>query len=377
MPNSKLQDIQKLRPIEVKLAQTEKVVEEEEKNRLEKEEKKKIEAEVKAKLKPLEAVAETVLEAGVLPTNIPIKHSYPTVEFLEKKEKARLKKRKKDKVDVEYSIETDYAGGQMPINKGYWNHKVMIGTPTTGVVRMEWVLSRYGQIIPTNWSMMDSYMLLPHMFAPMRYLVPDAQNLIVKNVLEKKVEWLFLIEQDNVIPPDCFVKMNEYMRKADIPIISGLYFTKSVPPEPMIYRGLGNSFFRDWKLGERVWCTGIPTGCVIIHSSILQVLWDESPEYSAQGQITRRVFENPEEVWYDPETGGFRTNVGTSDLQFCKRVMTEDIFTKAGWPEYQKKSNPFLVDTSIFVKHIDMESRMFPLSIPEEYLPAVSPRDNR
>lgn len=329
---------------------------------------------------------ETILEAGVLPTNIPVRSNYPTIETpamlvqkAEKKEKERLKKRKKEKVDTTFSVEHDYAkaGAEMPINKGYWNHKVLIGTPTTGTVRMEWVLARYGQIIPTNWSMMDSYMPLPRMFAPMKYLVPDAQNLIVKSAIEQKVEWLFLVEQDNVIPPDAFIQLNAYMRKSEIPVISGLYFTKSVPPEPMIYRGLGNSFFRDWKLGERVWCTGVPTGCIIIHGSILRVLWDESPEYSCQGQITRRVFENPEEIWYDPQTSGYRTNVGTSDLAFCKRLMTEDIFKKAGWKKYQEMENPFLVDTNIFVKHIDMEGRMFPLEIPQEYLPAVTPRDNK
>lgn len=320
---------------------------------------------------------EMVMDAGVLPTNIPVIDSSKSHSVENPKEVLKPGKKKKQKVDTEYSVEKDYPGGAIPINKGYWHHKVMIGTPTTGIVRMEWVLARYGQIIPTNWSMMDSYMPLPFMFAPMRYLVPDAQNLIVKNVLEKQVEWLFLIEQDNVLSPDCFVRMNEYMRKADIPIISGLYFTKSVPPEPMIYRGLGNSYYKDWKLGERVWCTGIPTGCVIIHHSILKALWEESPEYSAQGTTTRRVFESPEEIWYDPQTGGFRTNVGTSDLKFCDRVVKENIFKKAGWPKFQEMANPFLVDTNMFIKHIDMEGRMFPLSIPQDYLPAVTPRDNK
>lgn len=315
------------------------------------------------------------------------KFSYIVPEDEKKKEEATIAepeeakpkrgRKKKELVNTEYSVETDFGNQTMEINRGYWNHKVMIGTPTTGVVRMEWVLARYGQVIPTNWSMMDTYMPLPMMHAPMRYLVPDAQNLIVKNVIEKKVEWLFLIEQDNVLPPDCFLRMNEYMRKADVPVVSGLYFTKSVPPEPMIYRGVGNSFYRDWKLGERVWCTGLPTGCVIIHSSILQALWDESPEYSAQGTITRRVFEAPEEVWLDPTNGAFQTNVGTSDLNFCNKLMTRDIFKKAGWSKYQEMENPFLVDTNIFVKHIDMNGRHFPLEIPEEYLPPVAPRDNK
>src|SRR3990172_2359233 len=61
---------------------------------------------------------------------------------------------------------------------GYIN-RLMVATPVTGLVRIEWVQARYGQTIPTNWSMvqlmqfMDSWM-------PYRYLVADAQNLIVR-----------------------------------------------------------------------------------------------------------------------------------------------------------------------------------------------------
>ena len=45
------------------------------------------------------------------------------------------------------------------------------------------------------------------------------------------------------------------------------------------------------------------------------------------------------------------------------------IFEKAGWPEFQKKEFPFLVDTTIFVKHIDRESgTIYPISLPKEFL---------
>ena len=45
----------------------------------------------------------------------------------------------------------DY-NGEMPTNRGKLTSKLLIFTPTTGLVRMEWVRARYGQIIPTNWS---------------------------------------------------------------------------------------------------------------------------------------------------------------------------------------------------------------------------------
>lgn len=248
-------------------------------------------------------------------------------------------------------------------NKGDWMIRIMIGTPTTGLVRMEWVMSRFGQIIPTNWSATDAVQPIAS-YLPMNYLVPDAQNLIVKSALEQKAEWVLLLESDNVLPPDAFLRLNKYMREKKVPVVSGLYFTKSDPPEPMTYRGRGTSFHHDWKMGDLVWCDGVPTGALLIHSSILQAMWDESPEYVVNGVLTRRVFDTPEKVWHDPQTGGTYTLTGTSDLAWCARVIDEKFFEKAGWPAFQKKEFPFLVDTNLFVKHVDNEGRMFPLQDP-------------
>jgi hypothetical protein len=250
-------------------------------------------------------------------------------------------------------------------NKGPWMKRIMIGTPSTGLVRMEWVMSRFGQIIPTNWSSTDCIQWLSTV-APMQYLVPDAQNLIVKEALDHGFEWLLLIESDNVLPPDAFLRVNQYMLDGKVPVVSGLYFTKSVPPEPLLYRGRGNSYYKDWKMGDLVWVDGIPTGFTLIHCSILKEMWKESPEYMINGQKLRRVFETPEKIWKDPENGGYHMLTGTSDLAWCERVMKENFFTKAGWPEYQKMKYPFLVDTNIFVKHILPNGQQFPLVDPKQ-----------
>jgi hypothetical protein len=265
----------------------------------------------------------------------------------------------KRKIQHEFPLGPGYTNTVIK-NTGPWMNRVLIGTPSTGTVRMEWVMSRFGQIIPTNWSAIDNIQPLLS-YIPMQYLVPDAQNLIVKNAIEKKCEWLLLIESDNVLPPDAFLRFNEYMRNGDVPVVSGLYFTKSDPPEPMVYRGRGTSFYKKWRLGDKVWCDGVPTGALLIHCSILQKMWDESPEYIINGIITRRVFETPEKIWHDPETNGTFTLTGTSDLTWCERVIKGKYLEKAGWPKYQKMEHPFLVDTNIFVRHIDELGRMFPL----------------
>lgn len=252
-------------------------------------------------------------------------------------------------------------------NLGVWNNRLLLATPSTGNVRMEWVMHRYGQIIPTNWSHVEMIEWI-NPYVPVQYLLPDAENLIAKQVVEGNYEWLLSIEEDNLLPQDAFIKINEYIQKAEVPIVSGLYFTKSHPAEPILYRGRGNGCFRDFKIGDKVWVDGVPFGFTLIHGSIIKAMWEESSEYVVNGQKTRRVFNMPDASFGNPEEGYSRVT-GTTDLQWCTRIMKEKFFEKAGWPEYQKMKYPFLVDTTIMVGHIDRQGRQYPLGgIPPEFI---------
>lgn len=283
------------------------------------------------------------------------------------------------KIKHDYSLQTQIRNEvhKNPNSKnGSWTNRILIAVPTTGLVRVEWMMARYGQLIPTNWSQVELTQWL-NTYSPLEYQLPDAENLIAKQVVMGNYEWFLSLEQDNVIPPDAFAKLNEYMIKGDIPIISGLYFTKSQPPEPILYRGRGNGSFRKFKLGDKVWCDGVPFGFTLIHGSIIKTLWDESEEYTVGNETTRKVFALPNinhgDVGFEDDREGvsrFAYTRGTTDLNFCKRVMRDNIFAKAGWPKFQKMKYPFLVDTSIFVQHIDNSGRQYPLGgIPRQYAP--------
>lgn len=237
--------------------------------------------------------------------------------------------------------------------------RLLIGTATTGVVRMEWVQGRYGQIIPTNWGMVQMLQFI-NAYIPLRYQVADAQNLIVHQAVLGNYEWLFLLEHDVILPPDGFIQVNEYMRSKEIPIVSGLYYTRSRPSEPILYRGRGNSYVTDWNFGDKVWVDGVPTGCLLIHMSILREMWKDSPEYDLYGQKIKRVFRTPMDVWADPESGQFNTKSGTSDLEWCTAVMEGGYFQKAGWGKFHNLDWPFLVDTNLLCKHIDLSGEQFP-----------------
>lgn len=237
--------------------------------------------------------------------------------------------------------------------------RILVGTPTRGTVRMEWVLARFGQLIPCNWST-GNFTYPIETYAPMGFMVPDAQNVIIREAVLGGYEWVLLLEDDTIPPHDMFMILNEYMRSGDVPIVSGLYYTKSDPPEPLVYRGRGNSYYDDFVLGEKVWADGVPTGCLLINMKIINLMWQESPEYPVGSVVTRRVFEIPEKTWVDPETGRINAMTGTSDLAWCQRVIDEDVIGRAGWPKIAKKEFPFLVDTRMFCRHISPDGTMYP-----------------
>lgn len=237
--------------------------------------------------------------------------------------------------------------------------RLLLGTPSTGNIRMEWAAAKYGMVIPANWSKVDMVQYVNGMI-PIRYSVADAQNMIAHEAVTKGYEWLLLIEHDTMPQPDALIRFNAYMRSGKYPVVSGLYFTRSDPAEPMIYRGRGNSYYTDWKLGDKVMCDGVPTGMLLINVKLLRSVWDVSPEYNLGGATVRRVFETPVKSWFNEDTGSQEAYVGTSDLEFCARVIAEG-HLKKDWPELAKQKYPFMVDTNINCMHIDPDGTQFPL----------------
>lgn len=272
-----------------------------------------------------------------------------------------IKKKFKDSpVQNEYKNVMQFSG-----DPGYIN-RLLIATPTLGTVKMQWAVARFGQIVPTNWSavFMNQFM---GGYMPEGFLVADAQNLIVQQAIEKDMEWLLFVEDDVIIPPDCFVRLNNYIIRESHPIVSGLYFTKSVPSEPLIYRGRGNGPYYEWSRGDVVNCDGVPNGILLVHMGIMREMWKDAQEYripyGAQ-IVTRAVFVTPTRMAFDPETMQCNSTTGTSDLDWCTRVIEGDYIRKAGWTEYmdelEDKRYPLIVDTNIFCRHIAQDGRQYP-----------------
>ena len=251
--------------------------------------------------------------------------------------------------------------GAFICKEGKAQTRLMIGVPMTGLLRSEWVMSRYSQIIPCNWSQVELIQWVDQ-YSPLNFQVADARNVITTEFVERGFEWLLFIDHDVILPATFFSTMNEYMLSSKYPIVNGLYFTKSVPSEPLLYRGRGNSYFQDWKLGDKVWVDGCGLGASLIHKSIMKVMYDMSEEYSlGGGKRARKIFDTPTRVFYDEETRSIHTASGTEDLEFYSNLIKRKVYEKAGWPSFQKRKWPVLVDTKQFCWHIDWDGNKFPM----------------
>lgn len=244
-------------------------------------------------------------------------------------------------------------------NDTAWRKRLLVSVATEGWVRYEWAAARYGQVTPVNWAASG----FDINYTAIGYSIDDAYNMITSKALEMGVDWLVIIEDDVLVPNNLFVLLADYINEAKYPVVSGLYYTKGSPSEPLIFRGRGNGPYLDWTLGDKVKCDGLPMGCMLMHTSLLRWMWDNAAEdyRLCDGTPSRKVFVTPKQVWYDPESGGWQRREGTQDLYFFDRLIEHEVLSKTGWDDLAKEENPWLCDTNIFCKHIDRGSgRQYP-----------------
>jgi len=241
-------------------------------------------------------------------------------------------------------------------NQVPWSKRVCVATPTKGDVKLRWAQARYQQAIPVNWGC--SGFDVPD-YDAIGYSVDDAFNLIARYVVEQNFEWLVVIEDDVIVPPNLLIKFNEYMVDGKTPIVSGLYYSKCQPSEPIILRGRGTGVHWEWEFGDKVWCDGFGLGCVLINCKLIQAMWNMCPEYRlCDGNLSRKVFHTSRSGSWDIKKGKFELGSGTQDLWFYDNLTKHDVYRKCGFHNIADKHSkyPLLCDTSIRCGHIDRNS---------------------
>ena len=145
-----------------------------------------------------------------------------------------------------------------------------------------------------------------------------------KTAIENGYKYLWFVDDDTVPPPDAgrrlmYVLEHNGPPSGKVMVAAGVYCSRGVPPEPIVYVSQGSGPDWTWKVGETFKRWGAGTGCMMINTA---------------------VFEHIPEPWF--KTTQECDNKETDDLYFCEKL------AKAGFE--------LMVHGSVLCHHYDMQS---------------------
>lgn len=144
---------------------------------------------------------------------------------------------------------------------------------------------RYAVAIPSNgpvhiaWAIMYSQLQWPvsgerNTIVPIKVPIATARNNCALKAMERDCKYLIFID-DDVLIPDYAMKLLLYQMEQndDWDAITGVYVTKTTPPEPLIFAGEpgdASGPFWDWRMGETFPIWGAGLGCCVIRVSAFE-----------------------------------------------------------------------------------------------------------
>lgn len=109
-----------------------------------------------------------------------------------------------------------------------------------------------------------------------------ARQEVVQKAYNMGVEWLFFLDSDVFPPSDCLHRLMSH----NVPIVTGVYWMKSSPPQPVVYKVLGNGPI--WEIDPTaglVEIGGAGLGCTLINMSVFDNL--ESPYFKTNWSMVK------------------------------------------------------------------------------------------
>jgi len=199
----------------------------------------------------------------------------------------------------------------IPLNINFKPVKLLIGIPSRGMVSAHWVIPLLKQGNPINTTIEYRFIIGKE--------VGIARNELVEEALKMKADYLFFLDDDVIISPNTITRLiNIADEKKDI--VAGVYYTKQIPPQPLIFKGRGTGSFKNWKVGEILDdIDGVGMGLTLIKTEIFEKLkkpWFKTIEAekftTKQGQVIS--FSTDEALYFCNKAiaKGFRITVDTS-----------------------------------------------------------------
>lgn len=220
--------------------------------------------------------------------------------------------------------------------KQFNSNYLLVAIPSRGMVSCEFVSSLLAQGDPLNMSISYRFEVGGE--------VGESRNRLVEHALRIGAEYILFIDDDVILPTNCFNKL-VYWAKKGHDVVSGVYYSKQIPPQPLIFKGRGNGYLSDWKVGDTIEdADGIGMGITLIKTDVFKRI--SKPWYKS--------------VVNQKEKGGKGLVSVDESLYFCDKLKLSGV--------------KILVDTSIQGIHFDSNSKTFFFNSDGE---PVAIRDNK
>jgi predicted SAM-dependent methyltransferase len=198
---------------------------------------------------------------------------------------------------------------------------VVVGIPSFGMVSTYFLQARVSQQFPLVSSAMDKIVL--------NKPIAEARNEIVEYALTQNAQYIFWLDDDVIAPPNSFLRLYNHQKD----IINGVYWSKSSPTMPLLFRGHLEGPYWDWHVGDLIEIDAAGNGLTLVKTDVY-----------------RKMQKDLGGPWYSVEYGSFPGIVNplpvgnTEDLYFYWKAK------KAGFKIW--------ADTSIQAYHYDKNSNI-------------------
>lgn len=187
---------------------------------------------------------------------------------------------------------------------------VTIGVPTFGMVHVRFMGSLYNLRHPLNRIIRQTYSIGRE--------VGEARNELAAMAVaatDPPCSHLLFLDDDLVFHPDLLLTLLAHNR----PIVSGLYYTKSTVPTPLVLHGEYEGVATQWRPGDLVECFGHGMGLCLIETDLLSQIAESSDlgtDANGHPQWFRTVKDEP---LHRPD-GTLVQQSQTEDLYFLSHV---------------------------------------------------------
>ena len=189
---------------------------------------------------------------------------------------------------------------------------VVVGIPSFGMVSTIFLQARTGQQFPLVSSAIDKIVL--------NKPIAEARNEIVQFALDQGANYIYWLDDDVIAPGDAFLKM--FMQQKDI--INGVYWSKSNPPMPLMFRNHLEGPYLDWHVGDLLEVDAAGNGLTLVKTDVYRKISETiggpwySTDYTSFPGATKSGPNNTEDLYFywKARKAGYKVWVDTSIQAF-------------------------------------------------------------